>query len=909
LGRVGSPAGAGSSRLIGREAEWARLQQLADAGSLVTLTGPGGVGKSRLASDFVTRHLDETGEAVTVGWLAALPTGAGADAIVDALGFESLDAATMVLADRRGFVLLDNCEHVIDAAREVASEISIAAPQTVIVATSREPLGLANEQVIVVDPLALPAPGGADAEESPSVALFLERAASAGASLEPGTPLLADVAELCRRLDGLPLAIELAAARTRSIAPGDLLGVVDQRLDVLRRNRGAGHRHDSMRAAIELSTSLLSTEERRFFRRLGVFNGPFDLALATAVAGEAGDDRLTCLDRLSRLVEQSLVVAETHGSVTRYRLLELLREHAVDELLAANEAQAVHERFVTAMVVAADAIVTRALSKWDPVLLGAASTQYANLVVACELCLAHDETPERAYRLLLPMFAAVHEGRPSEVLQLGNRVRQHWGDRDAPWRIEVLAVLATAAAIAGRTTDVGSLAAAVTDEPAASDVAVALAQRAWALAARADDPMTAARHFDLARAAAERAGFRSLGLEVEAFWAGELDLAGERRVALDRLADVLRRAHESDDVFVVVLAHLVRARVMLRCGDVDGAEHELTEARARSAAMGQPWWTAAMLRTAAAVASLGPAGWNGSRHLWRRAIDFAASRGALGEVAISLRTAAATAQHLGEHEQAAVLLAAVPRSTAITVLPELFPGAMAQLMASAPAQPVGVHLRDALERARAALDAETDDLEARRASAAPQHRSGTEHDEPELISEGDSWRVGFGGRTVRVRDMKGVRDLAILLARPGVEVQALELMGGSDVGGAAGPALDDAARKAYQSRIVDLQREIDDARSDNDGIRAERAELELDALVEQLSEAFGLGGRSRTTGSSSERARTAVTYRVRAAIRKLEHLHPDLGRHLVNSVRTGTWCAYRPETDVTWTIERRGLTV
>jgi predicted ATPase len=902
---VGSPAGAGSSRLVGREAEWTRLGQLTATGGVVTLTGPGGVGKTRLASEFVSAHLDQTGEAVTVGLLASVPAGAGTEALVDALGFESLDAATMVLADRRGFVLLDNCEHVIEAAREVASELSASAGSVVVLATSREPLGVANEQVLVVEPLALPAPGGADAEEAPSVALFLERAAAAGAALEPGTALLADVAELCRRLDGLPLAIELAAARTRSIAPGDLLGVVDQRLDVLRRHRGAGDRHDSMRAAIELSTSLLSSDDRRFFRRLGVFTGPFDLALATAVAGDVAEERLTCLDKLSRLVDQSLVVAETHGSVTRYRLLELLREHALDELSGAGESRAVQERFVEAMVVAADAIVVRALSKWDPVLLGAASTQYANLVKACELCLAHDGGPDRAYRLVLPMFAAVHEGRPSEVLQLGMRVRDRWSDADAPWRVEVLAVLATAAAIAGRADDVVPLAASVIGDLAAGDAAIALAERAWALAARADDPLAAARHFELAADAANRAGFGSLALEVEAFRAGELDLAGERHQALDALADVLRRGHESDDVFVVVLAHLVRARVLLRCADVAGAEDELAQARSQSAAMGQPWWTAAVLRTTAAVASLGAGGWDGSRPLWRRAIDFAASRGALGEVAISLRTAAATAQHLGEHEQAAVLLAAVPRSTAITVLPELFPEAMAELVAHAPAQPVGVHLRDALERARAALDAAPPAVEPpnRRHPPAPPA------DVPELVSEGDSWRVGFGGRTVRVRDVKGVRDLAILLARPGVDVHALELMGGADVGDSAGPALDEHARKAYQARIVELQHDIDAARDDNDRARAERAEIELDALVEQLSEAFGLGGRSRTTGSSAERARTAVTYRVRAAIRKLDQLHPELGRHLTNSVRTGTWCSYRPETEITWTIERRGLTV
>ena len=157
--------------------------------------------------------------------------------------------------------------------------------------------------------------------------------------------------------------------------------------------------------------------------------------------------------------------------------------------------------------------------------------------------------------------------------------------------------------------------------------------------------------------------------------------------------------------------------------------------------------------------------------------------------------------------------------------------------------------------------------------------------------------------------MKGLGDLVVLVSRPRVEIHALELMGGADVGGAAGPVLDETARAEYQARIVELQREIDDARADHDGRRAERAEVELDALVEQLSEAFGLGGRSRTTGSSAERARTAVTYRVRAAIRRITEVHPELGRHFTNAVRTGTWCSYQPEQDVTWTIERRRLTV
>jgi hypothetical protein len=173
------------------------------------------------------------------------------------------------------------------------------------------------------------------------------------------------------------------------------------------------------------------------------------------------------------------------------------------------------------------------------------------------------------------------------------------------------------------------------------------------------------------------------------------------------------------------------------------------------------------------------------------------------------------------------------------------------------------------------------------------------------VAEGDTWRLVFNGRSVRVRDAKGVGDLAVLLARPGREVHALELMGGQDVGGAAGPALDARARNAYQQRITELQHDIDDARAGNDPVRADRAEAELDALVEQLSEAFGIGGRARSTRSSVERARTAVTYRIRAAIRKLADVHPEVGRHLGNSVRTGTWCSYQPEIDVAWRIEAR----
>jgi tetratricopeptide (TPR) repeat protein len=178
--------------------------------------------------------------------------------------------------------------------------------------------------------------------------------------------------------------------------------------------------------------------------------------------------------------------------------------------------------------------------------------------------------------------------------------------------------------------------------------------------------------------------------------------------------------------------------------------------------------------------------------------------------------------------------------------------------------------------------------------------------EAALVREGATWAVTYAGRTGRLRDGKGVRDLAVLLGRPEQEVHCLELMGGTDVGSEPGPALDQQARRAYQQRIRDLQEDVDDARAANDPARAERAEAELDALVQQLSEAFGLSGRSRAAGSAAERARSAVGWRLRAALRQVAEVHPELARHLRNSVRTGTWCAYRPESPVAWRVDPHG---
>jgi tetratricopeptide (TPR) repeat protein len=192
----------------------------------------------------------------------------------------------------------------------------------------------------------------------------------------------------------------------------------------------------------------------------------------------------------------------------------------------------------------------------------------------------------------------------------------------------------------------------------------------------------------------------------------------------------------------------------------------------------------------------------------------------------------------------------------------------------------------------------------------------------EFRRDADVWAVGFAGRTVRLKDSKGLRDIALLLVRQGIEVHCSELIASAEGAGlgpvpswrevaegglsTAGPAgdgvLDDRARAAYKARLADLQEDLDDAEQSNDPERAARARAELDFLAGELAAAYGLGGQARKFGDPSERARKAVAERIRAAIARVKRVHPELSRHLENSIRTGIFCSYRPETHVDWKL-------
>jgi hypothetical protein len=167
---------------------------------------------------------------------------------------------------------------------------------------------------------------------------------------------------------------------------------------------------------------------------------------------------------------------------------------------------------------------------------------------------------------------------------------------------------------------------------------------------------------------------------------------------------------------------------------------------------------------------------------------------------------------------------------------------------------------------------------------------------------GEMWTLTWHGSTVHVKASKGMNDLAALLARPGVEISCVDLTGAAVDDHRSGDVIDTVARRQYEDRLRELQVDIDDARADHDHAREERAQIEFDAIVDHLTAALGLGGRSRRHADTSERARSAVTQRIRGSIKRIEAVHPALGAHLRRSVVTGFFCSYRPETPVAWTL-------
>ncbi|MGH3786419.1 MAG: ATP-binding protein, partial [Pseudonocardiaceae bacterium] len=331
----------GATLLIGREAEIAAVHGLLARERLVTLVGPGGVGKTRVALE-VARIAGTTTVLLLapVTDLAAIPHALATTLNLTVARGDVLAACIAVLDDDPGLLVIDNCEHLLDAVRDTVEVVLAGCPELTVLATSRERLGLAAEYTFRLAPLPLPA-AGQDLPRVPSVAVFLDRAARARPGSPPAPADLRLVADIVRRLDGMPLAIELAAGRLSTFSLADLHHRLDRSLDLLGGGRpSADARHRTLRATVEWSYQLLAEDERRLFRYLSVFVDGVGLDAAERLAADLGlhNDPGSVL---ARLVDASMIDAVfdggSGGGGTRYRMLETLRAFGLDRLAAAGE--------------------------------------------------------------------------------------------------------------------------------------------------------------------------------------------------------------------------------------------------------------------------------------------------------------------------------------------------------------------------------------------------------------------------------------------------------------------------------------------------------------------------------------------------------------------------------------------
>ena len=350
------------SSFIGRAAEVARVAAALTTSRIVTITGVGGVGKTRLAlqvsADLLPRYIEGA-------WLVELAPVRDADDVVEAVagafhlanrgGPSLVDALVDMLALKRLLLVLDNCEHVLGAVAKLVAQIERSCPGVAVLATSREGMAIDGEQLIALPPLAAGYPGDdiAQLRRTDAVSLFVERARQVKADFDLTPANTKAVVDICQRLDGVPLAIELAAARVIALSPAELLRRLDDRFKVLAGGRrGAVERHATLRAAIDWSYELLAESERRLLARMAVFAGSCTMDAIEEVCSGDTVAVEAVVDLVSGLVARSLVIAEHSDLGTRYRLLETIRQYGEERLADWGETDAVliwHARYYAAL--------------------------------------------------------------------------------------------------------------------------------------------------------------------------------------------------------------------------------------------------------------------------------------------------------------------------------------------------------------------------------------------------------------------------------------------------------------------------------------------------------------------------------------------------------------------------------
>jgi non-specific serine/threonine protein kinase len=888
---------------VGREAEIDELKRLLSRARLVTLMGAGGIGKTRLALEVASQLVSAFADGVWLVELAGLMDPALVpQAVLASLGFlgepgrTPTEALTSFLGPRDAVCVLDSCEHLVEAVARLTGSLLTSCPRLRILATSREVLGVGGEVTFPVPSMTTP---GVDRVSSvddmlgyETVRLFAERAEAA----RPGFRVMDDnarsVAQICRRLDGIPLAIELAAARTRSMSVTAIEERISHELRLLTGgSRLSMPRQQTLQATFDWSHSLLNDEEKRIFRRLSVFVGGFRLEAAEALCGvnvtEGADGSV--LDGLSSLVDKSLVISQAVGQPGRYRLLGPLRQYAYERLSEANEADNAlrgHARYFLAL---GEEVARELLGPRQIAWMARVEEELDNFRASFGWALSHD--PSAALRIAVALHRYWDENSPTEGGDWVERALEVYTPRDE-LRARALYDASGWARYRG--------------------------------------------YLDQAR----KLGQDSLELGVE--------LANERCIgeALGVLA-VLEDMDRGEEWLAHSLSLFQQAEAHLRTSNdsaplsrllnnygftlfagrqLDAARSKIEEALALARARGDTWMLCPTLESLACVefesGEVAAAGGH-----WRQALDLA------GELR-SRYTAASALVGIARlemvQERPERFLRLFGAASSLLKLAGVVDADLAQIIDEAQLTSralIGNASSDALFREGAsmsfvqAIRFGLDEAIERAPSAptTPASETGVSFGSQNAFArEGEFWSLSYDGVVARLRDSKGLRDIARLLAAPGREAAAVDLAAGElieivrpaarvgelglGVEGNAGEVLDAEARAAYRLRLSDLEEEIAEADADNDPERASRGREEREFLLAELGAAVGLGGRARKTLDPAERARKAVTGRIRDAINHIEATHPELGRHLRRSIRTGSFCVYDPPEPTNWLL-------
>jgi len=567
---------------VGRDEEIERLDALLAEHRLVTLIGPGGAGKTRLAAEVAGLQVGRAADGV---WMVELATISDPDDIVTGvLGALGLREASLlrqsatgasappdtdpaahlldVLAERETVLVLDNCEHLIAAAAVLADQLLAHCPRLRIVATSREPLGIAGERLEIVPPLGLP-PADADprtALEHPAVRLFADRAADASPGFAVDAATVGSVVEICRRLDGLPLAIELAAARLRSLPAPQIAARLDDRFRLLTGgSRAALPRQQTLRAVVDWSWDLLTEDERLVARRVAVFPAGVTPESAAAVCADDGLDAEAVLDLLASLVDRSLLIL-VDRRVPRYRMLETIREYGIEQLSEQRELSATrtaHARFFAALADEADAHLRGPEQlPWFRHL----EAERDNLLAALRW-LADDGDARSALRLAVSLvWFWVLSGSPNDATAAVRLAHAVPGDADPLDRLIAESVVL------------------LEDDARAADV----------------------RH-DLAAVLDELEGLDLSPRPIAAAAAPIMAWFSSDRPRAERL---FARARASDDAWVRATVPLALAQAAENDGDVEGVRRHVEEALVAFRALGERWALATTLSSLASLRKL-----------------------------------------------------------------------------------------------------------------------------------------------------------------------------------------------------------------------------------------------------------------------------------------------------------------